>query len=273
MTQGQGRHTAMKIAVLEAAFKQNVSVVANGIKASDYFHFDMNAGCGWNAKANCYGSPIAFRSAACSAGFPNALCFCCEVDASAAKTLANKTSKDKHTYVIYGRNQQFSQMIPQIISRFGVNPSNAFGSILIDPNDQRRDAIPYQELRMVTSLCPRLDVFFHFPQLAMKRINGGVAKGTLKPEHALDCFHVDEMPEVIGKKHLWIKQTPDMGNFALIVGRNTPNINADRKTGLAEWSSDLGVYYRERCVMPVAVADARNRERLARKSGQKLLFT
>jgi len=272
MKQGQSRHTATKIAVLEASFKQNVSVVATAIKASHYFHFDLNAGCGWNEKANCYGSPIAFRSAACAANFSSALCFCCEVNEQSAKLLANKTKHDGSTFVVCGRNQRFAEMIPHIIRRFGVSPSRAFGSILIDPNDQKRSAIPYEELRLVTAECPKLDVFFHFPQLAMKRINGAVAKGTLRQCHAEDCFHIDKMPEVIGRDYLWIKQTPEMGNFALVVGRNTDNINADKSTGLVKWDSDDGIFYRERCVLPVAVALKRHAERLAKKSGQRLLF-
>jgi hypothetical protein len=272
MTQGQGKHTAAKIAGFEAALRQNVAIVAKGIRAQHYFHFDMNAGSGWNDRASCYGSPLAFRAAACSAGFPSAMSFCCELDPAAAKQLAERTKVDPYTYVVCGRNQKFAEMIPRIISRFGVDPSEAFGSILLDPNDQCRDAIPYEELRHATAACPRLDVFFNFPQLAMKRIVAAVQKGKHPASSARDCFHIDDMPQVMGRNHLWIKQTPDMGNFALVVGRNTDNVSADRQTGLAAWDSDNGILYRERCVLPVDVANARHAERMAKKSGQSLLF-
>lgn len=269
--QGQSRFTAHKIAGFEAALTQNLSIV-RVIGAPRYFHFDLNAGSGWNDKAGCYGSPIAFREAANKAGMPAALSFCCEMDLPSARRLQKKTEGDRQTYVVAGRNQDFVGMIPYIIKRYGCALGEAYGSILLDPNDQRRDAIPYEELRHVTACCPRLDVFFNFPQLAIKRMSASVQKGTLKPEFAKDCFDIDEMRDVIGRDHLWIKQTPAMGNFALVVGRNFAKVSHDRKTGLHPWDSELGLLYRERCKMPVDVAEDRHRQRMAKKAGQSLLF-
>lgn len=272
MAQGQGRHTANKIAGFEAFFTQNISIVKTAIGASSYFHFDLNAGCGFNERAGCVGSPIAFRNAAVKAGMPDAFCFCCEVDASSAVELQRRTEDDQRTFVTIGRNQDLVEMIPDIIKEHGGNPRTAFGSILIDPNDHRRDAIPYLGLRRIACDCPRIDVLFNFPYLSMKRIVAGVAAGTHKESTAEDCFHVDEMPEVIGKNHLWIKQIPSLGNFALVVGRNTDNVKDDKRTGLARWDSLDGIHYRERCVMPVEEADRRHQERLDRINGQRRLF-
>ena len=75
MAQGQGRHTANKIAAIEAFLTQNISVVRRAIGSSHYFHFDLNAGCGINELAGCIGSPLAFRAAALKAGMPEAWCF------------------------------------------------------------------------------------------------------------------------------------------------------------------------------------------------------
>jgi len=273
MSQGQSRFTPNKIAGFEAAFVQNLAIVRGGIGQSSYFHFDLNAGCGWNHHANCEGSPLAFRAAANRADFPSALCFCCEVDRVAADELAKRTKADGATFSVCGRNQDFVRMIPHIIRRHGGDPATAYGSILIDPNNQRRSAIPYEELRDVARVCPRLDVFFNFPQNAMKRITSAVAKGTHPESAAKDCYDIDDMREVIGKKFLWIKQLPEMGDFALIVGRNMSGASHDKKTGLKPWDSLDGVHYRERCKMPVDVAESRHRERLAIQSGQKMLFT
>lgn len=270
--QGQGRHTANKIAALEAFFTQNISVVKRGIRSSRYFHFDLNAGCGDNEHAGCIGSPLAFRSAAIRAGMPEALCFCCELDRVAAKQLNARTHDDEYTFVTVGRNQDFVEEIPDIIRQHGVEPRLAFGSILVDPNDQRRDAIPYDGLRLLAVECPKIDVIFHFPQLAMKRILAGVCKGTLPDSCAIDCFDVDDLPTIIGKKHLWIKQTSDLGNFAIVVGRNTANVNDDRRTGLARWESDLGLFYRERCRMKVDDAARRHQERMDVRNKQMFLF-
>jgi hypothetical protein len=120
--------------------------------------------------------------------------------------------------------------------------------------------------------CPKIDVLFHFPQLAMKRVTFAVAKGTLSEAAAEDCFDIDELPAVIGKQHLWIKQTPDLGNFAIVVGRNTDNVNDDKRTGLARWNSETGLWYRERCTLKVEDADRRHQERLDKASGQRRLW-
>jgi hypothetical protein len=63
-----------------------------------------------------------------------------------------------------------------------------------------------------------------------------------------------------------------LGNFAIVVGRNTDNVNDDKKTGLARWDSDLGVWYRERCQMKVEEADSRHKERMDKKNGQRSLW-
>lgn len=203
---------------------------------------------------------------------PDALCFCCEVDRDACVKLASRTLDDEWTFTHWGRNQDFVEQIPDIIRSHGTDPERAFGSILIDPNDHRKDAIPYDGLRVLADLCPRIDTIFHFPQLAMKRIAAGVAKGTCPESAAEDCFDVNDLPDVISKRHLWIKQTPDLGNFALVVGRNTDNVNDDKKAGLARWDSDTGLWYRERCSMKVEEADRRHRERMDSKSGQRRLW-
>jgi hypothetical protein len=244
--------------------------VCHGIKSQRYFHFDLNAGCGRNEKSECDGSPIAFRAAACKAKMPHALSFCCERDEVAAKRLAERCRGDRHTFVINGRNQDVVEQIPYIIRENGGDPKTAFGSILLDPNDQKRDAIPYDELRGISNKCPRLDVFFNFPHLAIKRLNGAVAKGWHSAEVARDCVDIDDLPEVIGKTYLWI--APQIGNFVLVVGRNTDNVNDDRNTGLHRWTSEYGVWFRERCRMAVDEADKRHQERLSVASGQKLLF-
>ena len=272
MKQGQGRHTATKIAALEAFFTQNICVVRHAIRSSQYFHFDLNAGCGFNDIAGCIGSPLAFRSAANRAGMPEAFCFCCELDFGSARQLQARTHDDERTFVTIGRNQEFIEQIPDIIRQYGGDPRSAFGSILVDPNDHRRDAIPYDGLRLLATECPKLDVLFHFPQLAMKRIVAGVAKGTCPESAAEDCFDIDDLPAVIGKRHHWIKQTPDLGNFAIVVGRNTDNINDDKRTGLARWDTEEGLWYRERCKMKVEIADRRHQERLDKKSGQRRLW-
>ena len=272
MIQGQGKHTEHKIAGFEAVLKQNIAVVRYGIKENKYFHFDCNAGSGFNAAVNCEGSPLAFRRAARQAGMGNALSFCCEKNEGAAMELQRRTSADADTYTILGRNQDFTLMIPDIIRQFGVDPAYAYGSILLDPNDHKADAIPYRELREITEICPRLDVLFNFPQLATKRILASVAGGHMNSQSAIDCVDIEDMRDVINKKHLWIKQTPQMGNFALIVGRNTNNISKDLKTGLVEWDSDQGIYYRNRCSLPVDEAEARYQEKLEIKSGQMQLF-
>lgn len=270
--QGQSRWTANKIAGFGAVFTQNMAVVRHAVGADSYFHFDLNAGCGVNEIAGCIGSPLAFRASAVKAGMPHALCFCCELDANAAIELHGRTEHDEYTFVTIGRNQDFVEMIPEIIRQHGHDPATAYGSILIDPNDHRREAIPYDGLRLVAQQCPRVDVLFNFPQLAMKRVTCAVAKGTLREACASDCFDVDEMPSVIGKRYTWIRQTPDLGNFAMIVGRNTENISDDKRTGLAKWDSDQGLYYRERCKMPVDEAQRRHQERLDKRSGQRRLW-
>lgn len=272
MKQGQGRTTANKIAAIEAFFTQNIAVVRHAIRSEQYFHFDLNAGCGFNEVAGCIGSPIAFRNAAVKASMPDAWCFCCELDVDAACKLQARTEDDDRTFVTIGRNQDFIEQIPDIIAEHGGDPELAYGSILIDPNDHNREAIPYDGLRFLADQCPRIDVVFHFPQLAMKRVVCSVAKGRHPESCAKDCFHIDELPRIIGKKHLWIKQTEELGNFALVVGRNTDNISSDKRTGLARWDSEDGLWYRERCTMKVDDAKRRHEQRLDAVSGQKRLW-
>jgi hypothetical protein len=269
--QGQGKYTANKIAVFEAFFTQNMAVVSRAIGAQSYFHFDLNAGCGMNEIAGCIGSPLAFRAAAIKVKMQRALCFCCELDAGAAISLQRRTEHDDDTFVTIGRNQDFVEMIPEIIRQHGHDPSTAFGSILIDPNNQRRDAIPYDGLARIAAECPKIDVLFHFPQNAMKRIRGAVTAGTLSESSASDCVDIDALPEIIGKTHCWIRHK-GLGEFVMVVGRNTDNIKKDAGTGLHIWDSEDGLWSRERCQMRAEEADFRHEKRLENASGQGRLF-
>jgi hypothetical protein len=261
MSQGQGRYTQGKIERFKALFVQNVAIV--NLFRSPYFHFDLNAGCGINEKAGCEGSPLAFRAAAIKAGMPHALSFCCEQDIESAKHLQNLTRDDSYTFVVNGRNQDFVEQIPDIIWQHGVDPRRAYGSVFIDPNNHRRDAIPYDGLRFLAKNCPRIDVLFNYPQLSMKRVAGAVAAGKMSESSAaaMDCFNIEDLPKIIGKRHLWLRQQPDTGNFALVRGSNTSNIKADKRTGLAPWDSELGIWYRERCRLSVDEADRRHKAR------------
>lgn len=271
VVQGNGKFTSRKLAGFAAALRQNLIVVSRSIRAEQYFHFDLNAGCGYNEVAKCDGSPIMFRQLANEIEFLNAFSFCCEIDRQSASKLAELTRYDHRTFVVAGSNQRFVEMIPDIIRRFGCDPGEAFGSILIDPNDHNREAIPYKELRVLSARCPRLDIFFNWPYLAIKRVRGAANKGFIRNHEALrDVIDIDELPAITGKRHLWIAE--QVGNFVLVVGRNTAKINKDRSSTLEPWESVKGRYYRERCRLPADEADRLHKQRMEIVCGQRRLF-
>lgn len=238
--QGQSRSTEEKLRGFGAFFTHQLSVVQAISRkqrlSRPYLHFDLNAGCGHNHKVNVIGSPLLFREVANVTSL-RCVQFCVELNKDSAIELAARTRSDPDTFVIHGDNREFTQAIPHIVAQYD-RPEFALGSILVDPNNQRRDAIPYDALREVAKACPRLDIAFNFPSNQIKRIRGALKKGVRFGEDVLaDCISMDELPEVLGKRHLQVRER--VGEFTLVVGRNTP-LGDWKSMGFHAWDSERG---------------------------------
>lgn len=246
--QGQGLTTAEKERGFEAFFRVQLSVVSQiqtkwaRARAITYLHFDLNAGSGRNDLAGVAGSPLLFRAIA--SNFPlRAIQVCVELDEERAAQLAKATECDQDTYVICGDNREVAAAIPHIVDQYD-RCSHAFGSILLDPNDQHRDAIPYDELRTVAAACPKLDIAFNFPSLATKRIRCNYEKqGGVKEETVAALVDIEDLPRVLGKRYMQIRR--GVGNFHLVIGRNH-EVGDYAKEGFVRWESPEGIERRRR---------------------------
>jgi hypothetical protein len=217
ITQGQGDWTEHKQRGIGAACAVSLSIFRAKFGASRwrYWHFDLNAGTGFNDQAHCIGSPIAFLRQASACGVGNFQAHFVDIQATSCAQLMIRPElvNEPRAFVHHGDNREFVLAIPEILRRYRDKASYAMGTVLVDPNDSR---VPLAELETLSKQCPRLDLIINWNSTAPKRVNGAAAKGLADPMPTLA-----EVIERSGKSS-WLIREPIGGahGFTLLVGRN-----------------------------------------------------
>lgn len=235
MKQGQSENTEEKSRGFSSVFRQQAAVVTASpyLKHSTYVHVDLHAGCGWNEEVDVIGSPLLFQEIARQHRMTYRM-FCCEIDRARCKQLGERLKTDHHSFPHCGHNEEMCEIVPDLMRHHGIEPSDAVGSILVDPNGFV-DQIPWNGLQKLMKVCGRLDVVFNFPGTAYTRNVG----------HS-EYVHIDRLPELLNKKHWFVRKPLNVHKFTLCVGRNTDKLKIPSRDGLpfADWHSIEGRRYR-----------------------------
>jgi hypothetical protein len=142
-----------------------------------FWSIEMNAGCGYNHKSDCPGSPLVLHQAAIAAGRPVHV-FLCEKNpefvTQLQKRLANVAWPQHSSCQIFpGDNARSLPHIANIIRRLD-DPARAIGTIFVDPNAWN-DGLPLDDLDIFTAEFRRIDVIVNLnigvwrPALECKR--------------------------------------------------------------------------------------------------------
>lgn len=235
-SQGQSLVTEDKARGFGKAFAINLRIFQSRFadKAwARYFHFDLNAGSGYNDEADCIGSPLAFLSAVHRLEVTNYRAFFVDISRDAVSELLHRpeVTSDERSFVMHGDNAEFVRAIPSIIEASGDRPGMAIGSVLVDDNGT---GIPVHELADLAAACPRLDLFINITATGLKR-----------------AFHVRSLrlSDIVGgidKQHWLIREPIGAFQWTMLLGRNV-QVNDHRSEGFYHLESEQGRQVMERC--------------------------
>lgn len=240
--QGQSDGTEFKERRLGALFYINLKISKSSfLRSRPYFHFDLYAGSGYNEEVGCIGSPLAFLKAVEDSDRTNFYAHFVEKDPLSCDKLARRLAASKYPdrcFLHPGDNADFIEAIPHLISCRNQRPSNAVGSILIDPNGHN---IPWDQLAEISRLCPKLDMFFNYNTTIAKRLAGlvvNIYRGKL--------VRLETIPEHINKTHVQLATpTGTRNQFVLMACRNF-RVGDYAKLGIYHWHSEEGKSIRYR---------------------------
>lgn len=251
-SQGQSALTTeAKQRGLGYAFKVNATVFRTFSQWARYFHFDLNAGSGFNEEVGCIGSPVTFVETMRSAGIPRYHASFCDIERANVEALMRRPELTDMCFVHHGDNRELALMIPGIIRHYNENPKFAIGSILSDPNGAQ---VPVDELSYVSRECPRLDLVIHWNSTINKRLRNGI-----KPEER----SLNEVIDALEKSHWLIREPCGIHQFTLLVGRNS-RFGDYKAIGFHHLESEKGKDILMRCNLTSA--------QYAAKAGQGELF-
>lgn len=239
-THGQSEATIDKERRLGSALTIGMRVAAAKFSRHGfrYFHFDANAGSGWNDLFDVPGSPAVFWSLASQyLADMRTYGFFAELDHDRAQQLVAAAPENyaKNTFIFARDNEQVLEVFIEFIRQSGERPEFAVGSIICDPNgwlyrNARGHGAPIMGLRRLSIVCPRIDIILN--------LNARTYRLQKASGH-----HVDSPRAVLqslNKLH-WLVSRTHRGRdeFLLAVGRNFPT-GPHAALGMHPLDSDQG---------------------------------
>lgn len=241
LAQGQGVATLDKERRVASALSIGMRV-ANAKFAGGpfrFWHFDANAGSGWNDLVDAPGSPLAFHAMA-DQYLPKMrrAAFFCDIREDAVEELRcrlHETPKHAATSVLLCEdNHSGVEKFAEAIER-RENPKFAVGSLLIDPNGywyRNRHGIgaPVQAVTAFAQKFPRIDVI----------LNLNIRTYWMQKERGHSVISPTDVLASLGKSH-WLVGHADYGSskWLLAIGRNTKTSD-HRALGLHDINSREG---------------------------------
>jgi hypothetical protein len=241
--QGQGDATEIKQRGLSFAFRIGLTVMQK-FPQYRYFHFDLNAGSGFNDEAGCIGSPLTFLREVGLAEVNFCAGFCDRDKGQVESLLARRETQNERCFIFHGDNAEFLSMVPYIIHG-REKLEHAIGSVLSDPNGAD---VPIYAIAQLAKTCPKIDVIFHWNSVITKRLRYGI-----KPTQIL----LQDVPRLIQKKHWLIREPMGIHQFTILIGRNLQSGDW-RSMGYHHLASERGQEILERCSLA-------ERDRLGRR--------
>lgn len=224
MSQGQGKHTAMKESGFAGIFDTSLCISKGGKAAAfPYWHIDLNAGCGWNDKAECWGSPIVFLQEA-RRKERDVVALFCDINQSFASELESTIHSmdwgewEPEVAVARGDNAEWLTEFAKLI-RAREDPRYAVGSLLCDPNGFK-SGFPVNAIRTFAEEFRRIDLILNFNVSLFAKVQGC-------KENGIPGFdHWPTIPDLIPtfhRKHWMVSNPPGWGQgdrFVIALGRN-----------------------------------------------------
>lgn len=248
--QGQSLATIDKERRIGAALSVGMQIASAkfGHMGFNYWHFDANAGPGWNSLVNTAGSPLVFWqvATACLSGLRPAPFFC-DIDTDALRRLQvrmrSAPTLAERSVLLPGDNQDALEVFAEVIRARERRPQFAVGSVLIDPNgyfyrNPKGIGAPIDALKWFTREFPRIDVV----------LNLNIRTYQMQAAHGHNVLPPREVLASLNKQH-WLVAQANVSNgngkggnrFLLAVGRNVET-GDHKKLQLYKHTSEHGEY-------------------------------
>jgi hypothetical protein len=237
--QGQSANTIDKERRIAAAISVSMRIANTvfGGKGYRFWHFDANAGCGWNHAVDVPGSPLVFWDAAktCLTRMQPAAFFC-DRDLVAMDQLHARFGQMPEaagSILLPGDNEDGLAAFGASIRR-SEKPHFAIGSVIVDPNgfyyrSAQGIGAPVRALPWFVQEFPRIDIILNLC-LRTFYLQRGAGHDVMPPIEVLSSLR---------KKHWLVSKAGGQSRHLLVVGRNMPT--GDHKSlGFHHWDSETG---------------------------------
>jgi hypothetical protein len=211
-----------------------------------YWHFDANAGCGWNDEFDVPGSPLVFH---CMADkylrSLNRDAIFCDIDRDRIKELRERLSEQKSyeytSMCLNIDNETALGVFRDKILNSGENPKYAVGTIIIDPNgywhrSENNVGPPVEGLQDFAVKFPRIDIIINISTRICRMMMGHKRNGH-------PAFQDVQWPREILislKRHWIIGWSPTGNQFLIGVGRSMP-VREHARLGLYDMDGPEGI--------------------------------
>lgn len=239
MSQGQSIVTIDKERCLASALTIGMKIADAKLGQWNYpyWHFDANAGSGWNEEVGVDGSPVVFHliADALLRGLKRRAFFC-DHNGNAMNRLYVRLAKWSDTSCCFpSDNEKALAVFAECIRQTENKPDLAIGSVIVDPNgywyrNANGEGAPVKSLTRFAAEFSRIDIILNLNTriFKMQRANG---QDVLGPRDVLASLR---------KKHWLVRRTQAGGDqFLLAVGRNIETGDHQR-LGFHQLDSDAG---------------------------------
>lgn len=227
--QGQSRATTDKQRCIGSALSIGIKIASAGARKRswsrfNFWHFDANAGSGWNDTVNVPGSPLVFHAMADEhLSHLTRAAFFCDKNETALERLQSRLAANRShlesSFLIPGDNEEALEVFGDRIANVE-SPQHAIGCVIIDPNgywyrDKSGIGAPTRITRLFAQAFPKIDLVLNLNTRFYKMARSHAWGSDIpSPREVLASLH---------KQHWLVRRTQVGGDeFMLAVGRNTP---------------------------------------------------
>ncbi|HEU0180314.1 MAG TPA: hypothetical protein VFV58_39260 [Blastocatellia bacterium] len=202
--QGQGLSTCDKGRRIAAMFSMSMRILYPG---DTYYHFDLNAGSGWNDEYGVPGTPLVFLELA-QKHLRRWKAMFFELDNARAGELETRLRGRPNCRVEMLDNRHFMEWAKGM-------PPHAVGSIVIDPNgwlyrSRTGAGVPVAEIIECCARFPRMDLIMNLNLRHYRLMRGDLKANPEKAHRRL--YRLEEMPKLFHRPHGLISDRSNHGH-------------------------------------------------------------
>lgn len=241
-SQGQSAVTIDKERRIASALSIGMIIGSNSFagRGFKFWHFDANAGSGWNHDVRVPGSPMVFWSVARERLLGmEPVPFFCDINEGAMRALSGVLPREAkaRSVLLPGDNEEGLEVFAEYIRRSGEKPRYAIGSVIIDPNGyfyRNKDGIgaPVNALQWFCREFPRIDIILNL-NIRTYQLQRGAGQAVKLPADVLDSLN---------KSHWLVARAGRArSRFLLAIGRNVKT-SAHHTLNIYDRESSIGRY-------------------------------